>query len=78
LLLDASGEGYDWPMSNHGLTVDGKGNIWIGGNDADDGSNDTWAFCRVARIFVARPCTPCTAARVVPGVTSWLDIQPPA
>src|SRR5476649_2957821 len=26
------GQGYDWPDSNHGITVDYKGNIWIGGN----------------------------------------------
>jgi DNA-binding beta-propeller fold protein YncE len=26
------GQGYDWPMSNHGITVDYKGNVWIGGN----------------------------------------------
>ncbi|HWW86515.1 MAG TPA: hypothetical protein VNZ26_23135 [Vicinamibacterales bacterium] len=26
------GEGYDWPNSNHGVTVDYKGNVWIGGN----------------------------------------------
>ncbi len=26
------GEGYDWPLSNHGITVDYKGNVWIGGN----------------------------------------------
>src|SRR6266566_2890710 len=25
-------EGYDWPESNHGITVDYKGNVWIGGN----------------------------------------------
>jgi DNA-binding beta-propeller fold protein YncE len=25
-------EGYDWPDSNHGITVDYKGNVWIGGN----------------------------------------------
>jgi hypothetical protein len=29
------GEGYDWPLSNHGVTVDYKGNIWIGGNSRD-------------------------------------------
>ncbi len=28
------GEGYDWPTSNHGITVDYKGNVWIGGNGA--------------------------------------------
>ena len=26
------GEGYDWPDSNHGITVDDDGNVWIGGN----------------------------------------------
>jgi len=26
------GQGYDWPDSNHGITVDYKGNVWIGGN----------------------------------------------
>jgi DNA-binding beta-propeller fold protein YncE len=27
-----AGNGYDWPDSNHGITVDYKGNVWIGGN----------------------------------------------
>src|SRR5690348_10151540 len=26
------GAGYDWPDSNHGIAVDYKGNVWIGGN----------------------------------------------
>jgi len=26
------GEGYNWPEANHGITVDYKGNVWIGGN----------------------------------------------
>ena len=30
------GEGYEWPRSNHGITVDYKGNVWIGGNDSND------------------------------------------
>src|SRR5262245_52155355 len=69
------GQGYEWPTSNHGVTVDGKGFVWIGGNDVNDnhvlkftkdgkfvkqfgfayansGSNDTWAFHQVAKIFV--------------------------
>ena len=29
------GEGYAWPASNHGITVDPMDNIWIGGNGAD-------------------------------------------
>jgi hypothetical protein len=69
------GQGFEWPISNHGITIDGAGNVWIGGNDANDGqvlkftkdgkfikqfgfgyasagSNDTWAFRQVAKIFV--------------------------
>src|SRR5215475_4664150 len=26
------GEGYNWPESNHGITIDYKGYVWIGGN----------------------------------------------
>jgi hypothetical protein len=25
-------EGHDWPTSNHGITVDNNGNVWLGGN----------------------------------------------
>src|ERR1041384_6654800 len=30
------GQGYEWPQSNHGITIDYKGNVWIGGNGAHD------------------------------------------
>ena len=30
------GEGYEWPASNHGITIDDKDNVWIGGNGAAD------------------------------------------
>ncbi|HET9949279.1 MAG TPA: hypothetical protein VFQ22_10185 [Longimicrobiales bacterium] len=30
------GEGYDWPESNHGITVDHQDNVWIGGNGGND------------------------------------------
>jgi len=30
------GDGYDWPASNHGITVDHMDNVWIGGNGEDD------------------------------------------
>ncbi len=30
------GDGYDWPSSNHGLTIDHKDNLWIGGNGRGD------------------------------------------
>ena len=30
------GAGYEWPTSNHGIAVDDKDNVWIGGNGARD------------------------------------------
>jgi hypothetical protein len=73
-----AGEGYEWPGSNHGITVDSKGIVWIGGNGPNDGhilkftrdgkfvkqfgfayasagSNDPWAFNKVAKIFLDEP-----------------------
>jgi len=31
------GQGYEWPQSNHGITVQTNGTVWIGGNGANDG-----------------------------------------
>ena len=33
------GKGYDWPQSEHGVYVDYKGNVWIGGNATRPGKN---------------------------------------
>jgi len=33
----SDGDGYQWPSSNHGITIDHKGNVWIGGNGGGDG-----------------------------------------
>jgi hypothetical protein len=30
------GNGYEWPESNHGITIDHKGHVWIGGNGDRD------------------------------------------
>ena len=30
------GDGYTWPESNHGISIDDKDNIWIGGNGQKD------------------------------------------
>jgi DNA-binding beta-propeller fold protein YncE len=30
------GAGYDWPKNEHGIHIDGQGNVWLGGNDKDD------------------------------------------
>jgi hypothetical protein len=69
------GQDYEWPESNHGITPDAKGNLWIGGNGGNDGhvlkftkdgkfvkqfgfayasagSNDNWAFNKVAKISI--------------------------
>ncbi len=29
-------DGYEWPEANHGITVDYKGNVWIGSSGGDD------------------------------------------
>jgi hypothetical protein len=34
-------EGYDWPISNHGISIDNKDNVWIGGNGADSTGSDS-------------------------------------
>ncbi len=33
------GEGYDWPSFEHGIHVDHKGNVWIGGSQTRAGRN---------------------------------------
>jgi DNA-binding beta-propeller fold protein YncE len=30
------GQGYDWPDSNHGISVDADGNVWLAGNGQKD------------------------------------------
>ena len=30
------GQGYTWPESNHGIAIDSKDNVWIGGNGSGD------------------------------------------
>lgn len=30
------GAGYEWPASNHGISLDDKDNVWIGGNGPND------------------------------------------
>jgi DNA-binding beta-propeller fold protein YncE len=35
------GPGYDWPVSNHGMSIDHKDNVWIGGNGGDSAHIDS-------------------------------------
>jgi len=44
------GEGYEWPTSNHGITVDHKGNVWIGGNG--DGDSQVLKFSKTGRFLL--------------------------
>ncbi len=44
------GEGYDWPTSEHGIFVDGEGNVWIGGNEPPD--NQVLKFTRDGRFLL--------------------------
>ena len=39
------GQGYDWPLSNHGISVDDKDNVWIGGNGDCSDSLATAGAC---------------------------------
>ena len=43
------GDGYDWPDSNHGITVDYKGNVWIGGNGRGAPPRAVSRACRAGR-----------------------------
>ena len=42
------GKGHDWPLSNHGISVDHKDNVWIGGNGTCDSVAVAGSLCRVA------------------------------
>jgi DNA-binding beta-propeller fold protein YncE len=44
------GEGYEWPSSNHGITVDHRGNVWIGGNGPQDAQ--VLKFTRTGRFLL--------------------------
>ena len=39
------GQGYDWPLSNHGISIDHKDNVWIGGNGTCTDSLVTAGAC---------------------------------
>ena len=49
------GEGFTWPSSNHGITIDHKDNVWIGGNGRSD--SHILKFTRAGE-FIAEYGTP--------------------
>jgi len=44
------GDGYTWPDSNHGITIDPKDNVWIGGNGTGD--SHVLKFSRDGRLLL--------------------------
>ena len=35
------GDGFEWPSSEHGIAIDPKGNIWVGGNQTQTGRDNS-------------------------------------
>ncbi len=62
----SGGNGYEWPTSNHGITVDYKGNVWIGGNGR--GTNPAAAPAPIGR--AGRGNAPPPAEGAEPAVAS--------
>lgn len=52
------GPGYDWPQMEHGIYVDHRGFVWLGGNGKDDGA--ILKFTRTGRFVmqIGRPGPP--------------------
>ncbi len=57
------GDGYVWPASNHGITVDYKGNVWIGGNGRTKTDQNAPGAGRGGRGAAARARLPRKARR---------------
>ena len=53
------GEGYVWPQSNHGISIDQDDNVWIGGNGTND--SHILKFTRAGK-FIAQYGVPGRAA----------------
>jgi hypothetical protein len=58
------GRGYDWPDSNHGITVDRAGNVWLAGNGAQD--TQILKFSETARSSFRSASTASTTAATTP------------
>jgi DNA-binding beta-propeller fold protein YncE len=64
------GEGYAWPGSNHGISIDKNDNVWIGGNGGGD--SHVLKFSRDGKLLlqIGRPnAVPLPAENVKPGHT---------
>ena len=63
------GSGYDWPDSNHGITIDYKGNVWIGGNGRGSRTwRRAWDSLQQARTVSRTKARPAAPSR---STTTW-------
>ncbi len=71
-------EGHDWPTSNHGITVDSRGNVWLGANGAGQPGPAPGSAAQFAPA-AARGAAPAPApatdypGAAAPGVTTYHD-----
>ena len=63
-------EGHDWPTSNHGITVDSKGNVWLGGNGAGQPGPAPGSAAQFAAGRGGAPSPAATAAAAYPGAAA--------
>jgi DNA-binding beta-propeller fold protein YncE len=61
------GSGYTWPMANHGIAIDDKGNVWISGNGPRD--TQILQFTRDGK-FIKSFGVAATAANAAPSATA--------
>jgi hypothetical protein len=69
-------EGHDWPTSNHGITVDSKGNVWLGANGAGQpgpAPGSAAQFARGAAPAAAPAPAGAEAGVPTPGVRTYHD-----
>src|SRR5882762_2679620 len=71
-------EGHDWPTSNHGITVDSKGNVWLGANGGGQPGPAPGSAAQFAPAQGGAPSPAAAAAAAypggaAPGVPTWHD-----
>jgi hypothetical protein len=65
------GEGYVWPGSNHGISIDKNDNVWIGGNGTNDSHVHKFSHDGKLLMQIGRPnAVPLPADQVKPNHTA--------
>jgi hypothetical protein len=67
-------DGHDWPSSNHGVTVDSQGNVWLGANGAGQPGPAPGSKAQFARNPAPAPAPAGSEAGVAtPGMRTYHD-----